>query len=348
MNLLRDGQMQTEIPKGPNYFPNSAGPNGSQVPHPASVEEGGLHHAPFPVEGVRARQRGPKFTNEGDQPYDQATMYYNSLSDVEKQHSIEAAIFELGHCVRRDVQERMMTRFAQIHPDFGKAVSEGFGIAIPEGSLRAHYPDTKTDISLLSKGNTFTPIGRKVGVMALDGCDGAQVAAIKKAYTAAGLIVMLIGTRHGPVFPDGVEVGDEKGAGDLWADFTPESCRSTFFDALAFFGSSDKYLKSLKQGRVKHFAAEAYGHCKAIAVTGGAVGWLAHSVLPGCTDIKADRAEAWSSKNGVVCGPNVVGSDSSIWEKLTGAGNAATFGKAFLDAIGAHRHWDRDVSEIMF
>ena len=281
-------------------------------------------------------------------PYDQATMYYNSLSDVERSHMVDAAIFELGHCDRREVQERMMTRFAQIHPDFGQAVSEGFGIKIPEGAIRSRYPDTKTDISLLSKGNTWTAVGRKVGILALDGCDGAQVSAMKKAYTAMGLIVMLVGSRHGPVWADGVTPGDEKAAGDLWADFTPETCRSTYFDALAFFGSSETYLKNLKQGRVKHFAAEAYGHYKPIAVTGGAVGWLAHSVLPGCTDIKADRADAWSSKNGVVCGPNIVGSDSSVWEKLTGAGDAATFGKAFIDAIAAHRHWGRDVSEIVY
>lgn len=344
MNLLRDGQMQTEIPKGPNYFPNTAGPNGSCVPHPATVEEGALNHAPFKVEGVRARVRPPKFTNEGDMPYDQATMFYNSMSDVEKQHMVDAAIFELGHCMRRDVQERMMSRFAQIHPDFGKAVSEGFGIEIPAGAIRARYPDTKTDVSQLSKGNTWTPVGRKVGVLALDGCDGAQVAAIKSAYTAAGLIVMLVGSRHGPVKTD----EDLKTSDTLFADFTPETCRSTYFDAIAFLGSSEAYLKNLKQGRVKHFAAEAYGHYKPIAVTGVAVGWLAHSVLPGCTDIKADRAESWSEKNGVVCGPNVVGSDSSVWEKLTGAGSAATFGKAFLDAIAQHRHWGRDVSEVVY
>jgi len=71
-NLLRDGQMQMEIPKGPNYWPNREG-----IPHPANVQEGGLHHAPYKVEGVHARQRGPKFTNEGDQPYNQATMFYN-------------------------------------------------------------------------------------------------------------------------------------------------------------------------------------------------------------------------------------------------------------------------------
>jgi len=271
-------------------------------------------------------------------------MFYNSMSDEEKQHMTEAAIFELGHCVRRDVQERMMSRFAQIHPDFGKAVAEGFGIEIPEGAIRQRYTDAKTDVSQLSKGNTWTPVGRKVGVLALDGCDGAQVTALKTAYTAAGLIVMLVGSRHGPVRTDESLTENEA----LWADFTPETCRSTYFDALAILGSSEPFLKQLKQGRVKHFAAEAYGHYKPIAVSGGAVGWLAHSVLPGCTDIKADRAEAWSEKNGVVCGPNVVGSDSTVWEKLTGTGSAATFGKAFLDAIAAHRHWGRDVSEIMY
>ena len=251
MNHLRDGQMSMDIPKGPNYWPNSLGQG-----HPATVAEGALHHPAYPVEGVHARQRGPKFTNEGDVPYDQATVFYNSMSDVEKEHMIAAAQFELGHCIRRDVQERMMTRFAQIHPDFGKAVAEGFGIAIPEGVIEKRtYPTAKTDVSQLSPNNTFTPVGRKVGVLALDGCDAQQVAAIQKSYTAMGLIVMLVGSRHGPVWADGVTPGDEKAAGDLRTDFTIESCRSTFFDALLFAGSSEKYLKNLKQGRVVHFGA---------------------------------------------------------------------------------------------
>lgn len=61
-----------------------------------------------------------------------------------------------------------------------------------------------------------------------------------------------------------------------------------------------------------------------------------------------DRADSYSVKNGVVAGPNIVGSENSTWEKLTGSGAAASFGKAFLDAIGEHRAWGRDVSEVAF
>ena len=332
-----------EIHSGPNYWPNREG-----VPHPATAEEGALQSAPYKVEGVHARQRGPKFTNQGDQPYNQATMFYNSMSEVEKEHMVATAIFELGHCQHRDVQERMMTRFTQIHPEFGAAIAEGFGIKIPADAHRKNYTTAKTDVSLLSKNNTFTPIGRKVGIIALDGFDAAQVSVMKKAYTAAGLIVMLVGTRHGPCYGEGVTPGDEKAAGDLVADFTPESCRSTYFDALFFAGSSDAYLKNLSTGRVIHFGREAYGHFKPIAASGKAVSWLAHTVLPGCTDIKADRAATFSEKNGVVCAPNLIGGDSSVWEKLSGASEAASFGKTFLDAIGSHRHWGRDVSMIAY
>jgi catalase len=344
ISTYRDGQMNFEIPKGPNYWPNREG-----KPHPSTVAEGGLHHAAMKVEGVRGRLRGPKFTNEGDQPYNQATMFYNSMSEVEKEHMVSAAVFELGHCKHRDVQERMMTRFAQIHPEFGKAVSEGFGIAIPEDATKGRtYTDAKSDLSLLSKNNTFTPIGRKVGILALDGCSGSQVRAMMKAYTALGLIVMLVGSRHGPVWADDVAPGDEKAAGELRADFTPESCRSTYFDALFFPGGSETYLKNIQVGRVKHFAIEAFCHYKPIACSGNAVGWLAHECLPGCTDIKADRADTFSEKNGVVLAPNLVGSDSSAWEKLTGASAAASFGKTFLDVIGQHRHWGRDVSKYAY
>lgn len=256
-NLLRDGQMQMEIPHGPNYYPNSGtSENPTQHPHPTSAADGAHTESEYPVNGLKKRQRGPKFTNEGDQPYNQATLFYNSMSETEKEHMVSAAVFELGHCIRRDVQSRMMERFAQIHPDFGTAVAEGFGIKFDVEKIKKerNYTTAKSDLSQLSPNNTYTFVGRKVGIMALDGFDGAQVTAMKKAYEAAGLIVMLVGSRHGPCYPEGVEVGDEKAAGDLRAEFTPESCRSTYFDALAFLGSSDAYLKALKQGRVIHFA----------------------------------------------------------------------------------------------
>ena len=70
--------------------------------------------------------------------------------------------------------------------------------------------------------------------------------------------------------------------------------------------------------------------------------------MPGHTDFKADRADAYSVKNGIVMAPNLVGANSSAWDKLTGASDAASFGKAFLDEIAQHRHWGRDVSDVAY
>jgi catalase len=110
--------------------------------------------------------------------------------------------------------------------------------------------------------NTFTAVGRKVGIMVLDGFDATQVSSLSTGLAAMGCVVQFIGQRKGPAYPNGVKIGDKSASGVQTTDFPVEGCRSTMFDALFFPTGNEAYGKALEAGRVIHFVREAFGHFK--------------------------------------------------------------------------------------
>jgi len=343
LSTLRDGGGQHQIPTGPNYWPNSKG----NLPKPASAAEGGFVHHPTAVEGVRARQRGPKFAEHTAQ----ATLFWNSLSEVEREHVINTASFELGKVKDRTIQERMMMRFNEIHNDLATCVAANFDIPIHPIPGKIYHNRT-TDISQITGKNTFTAVGRRVGIFAFDGFSSVQVNSLKLGLASIGVIVNVISAKMGPVYPSGTNpaVGDMSSLpmGALMPDFTIETCRSTFFDALFWPDGDEFYQKNLKQGRVIHFAREAFAHFKPIAAAGCAVPWIMHICLPGQTDIKASQSGDYTSLNGVVLAPNLTDEESGALATMKQLKKTTTFGSAFVDAIAGHRHWNRDVSMVAF
>lgn len=55
------------------------------------------------------------------------------MSDIEKQHIVSAAQFELGRCEEGEVQQRMIDRFNQIDHQLAIRVAQGFGnVKVPD------------------------------------------------------------------------------------------------------------------------------------------------------------------------------------------------------------------------
>src|SRR4029450_11685860 len=83
------------------YLPNGVG---GGCPFLADAENGGYIHVPKPVAGAKVRERGP------DDEYAQATLFWNSMSEVEQDHIVDAYTFELGKVEVLAVVERMGMR----------------------------------------------------------------------------------------------------------------------------------------------------------------------------------------------------------------------------------------------
>ncbi|GAA5838045.1 hypothetical protein JCM11251_006833 [Rhodosporidiobolus azoricus] len=362
ISTIRDGQHQHRIPAGPHYYPNrfetpnAATPHGkgqnyatddAAIAQHTTVKEGHLTFAPYKVEGVRGRLRPKRF----DEHYSHAQLFWNSMSKVEQEHIIAAAIFELGRCDDREVQRRNILRWNNVDHQLALAVAEAFDIDVPEPEIKNHGKKTtgQNPLSLLDPVNLpGTATGRRVAIFALDGYDAMQVNGMIAAVGALGSIANVIGSRKGPCYPKGTKRGDGVTSGVINSNFTLESGRSTLFDAIYLPDGDENFVKELSTGRGLHWIRESFAHFKPIAAIGSSIPVLAHKALPGCTDIKADLSEAYSSKNGVVLAQNLPNDEASAWEKIKGAADLTGFGKAFVDACSVHRHWDRDTSSVAF
>jgi catalase len=125
-NNQRDGFMRQTINKGRvSYWPNSLG-NGCPMMAPENM--GGYMHYMEKVDGHKVRARSESFNDH----YSQATLFWNSMTEAEKKHIIEAAQFELGKVEVKAIRERMLGHFNKIAPEFAQGVAEGIGVQVPE------------------------------------------------------------------------------------------------------------------------------------------------------------------------------------------------------------------------
>ncbi len=113
-----------------NYFPNSTG-NGS--PNVAPPSAGGYVPYAENVQGQKVRGRSDSFKDY----FSQATLFWNSLSDPEKQHLAQAAHFELGKVETKAIRQRMVDLLANVDRDLAVQVAAGIGIAGPSDAVRA-------------------------------------------------------------------------------------------------------------------------------------------------------------------------------------------------------------------
>jgi catalase len=119
----RDGFMQQAVHHGRTpYLPNAVG---GGCPFLAGEEDGGYEHVPRAVQGVKTRERSP------DDPYAQATLFWNSMTEVEQDHIVDAYTFELGKVDVPAVVERMVARLALIDEELTRRVCVGLGLPEP-------------------------------------------------------------------------------------------------------------------------------------------------------------------------------------------------------------------------
>jgi len=328
-NTQRDGQLNMLVHKGPNYWPNRFG-----TPHPVPQSQGGYVNQPAPLPGgVKERVRGPKFAEH----YRQATLFYNSQSEVEKKHIAEALSFELGKCDEKLIQQRIVDQLNMI--DNGLAVEVALSLDLqPPRPVTTNRGERSEYLSMLGPHNTFTAEGRKIGIFVLDGFDYGLVAGLKAAFLAEGVVAHLIGPRKGLVSSSETR----EGGNTLNTDFTFETCRSTHFDAVLFVGGGSHnggqtYIEKMrKNGRLVHAAREAYMHKKTVAASGSAVEWLTRFALPGEESVATaaeNMGNGVAAYQGVVCAANAVTDAPSLVVKLTAE-------------IAKHRAWERDTSAI--
>ena len=118
-NNQRDGMHRQAIHRGRvSYEPNSLGGG-----CPFQAGSGGLRLVPGAARagGHKVRGKAERFADH----YTQATLFWNSQTDVEKAHIVSAFRFELSQVQTPAIRERMVSGLMNVAPELAEAVAEG-------------------------------------------------------------------------------------------------------------------------------------------------------------------------------------------------------------------------------
>ncbi|TGB01452.1 catalase [Halobacillus salinus] len=272
-NNQRDGYGRHTINTGQvSYHKNSLSNN---TPSPASEEEGGYAHYQEKVEGRKVRARSESFKDH----FSQATLFWNSMSDHEKDHIISAFSFELGKVGNESVRKQVIEMFANVSLDLAKPVAENIGVDAPTSG---GSDVTKSSPALSQANSVQSTKTRHVGVLLDQGFDGSKVQKIINSLQSEGMIPMVISQKQGTLkSKDGETV-------DVQHTFT--TIDPVLLDAVYVAGGNmeDKAFKM----NANYYVSEAFKHFKPIGATGNGVDVLKeHDMQHAAGVVSADGAE---------------------------------------------------------
>ncbi|KAJ7465294.1 catalase-like domain-containing protein [Mycena latifolia] len=333
MNHNRDGQHQTQINKCPvNYWPNRLN---AGAPVPAA--QGGYHEFTQKVIGIKQRLRAPKFQEH----FNQAQLFVNSLSASEKAHMIAAFSFELDHCDDPVVYESYTKILNNIDFELATAVATNVGGVLPSEVARPNHGQTTFGISQLDfMPKTPTIKSRRIAILVADGFDATGVTVMKTVLKASGAVPFVIGPRRG-------NIRSSSGGDGVFADHHFEGQRSTMFDALYIPNGNAEYGAVLRaNGRVVHWIAEAFGHCKVIAGLGEGQNTIQHALAHYVPELAfgAFDSDAVVTSYGVITsGKYSLGSTATDVISIASGGDKG-FVSNFAFEISKHRCFERELA----
>lgn len=311
-NHQRDGMHRMTINRGPvSYHKNSLAGNS---PQPATEAEGGYAHYTEKVDGRKVRARSDSFKDH----YSQATMFWNSISDVEKKHIVMAFQFELGKVQSKEIRQRVVDMFNHVDGSLAVQIAEGIGAKPP---AQPYVSGVTLSSPALSMMNTVkTPLTRKVAVLAGNGFNDKSVAEIMQAMNAAGITAEVVSNKLGMITSD---------AGSrLKVKHTFLTSDSVLFDAVYIAGGEQSTQELMADPKAPVFIHEAYVHYKAIGAVGEGMKLLAAGIGSMASAV-SKQGNAPSQEPGIVTAQN--------------AEDLSSFHQHFIDAVTEHRHWGRQI-----
>jgi catalase len=323
-NNQRDGHMRQTINTGQSsYHPNTTG-NG--YPQQAKAMEGGFVSFNEQINAKKVRARSQSFFDH----FSQASLFFRSQSDPEKNHIIDAFRFELGKLNSPVIRERIVGMLTQVDETLASKVAEGLGILKPiahvkllnqnipaDGVPEKYQPipgkQTLKSSKALSMASTAKDSikTRLIAILAADGVDDVSMNNMKLSIEKAGARIKIIAPHLGNIISSGGKT--------VKVDQSLLIAASVLFDAV-YIPDGTKSASSLKENHnAVSFINEANLHCKAIAANGAGVELL--QITEAGLGIKGKNKSF--NRMGVLinCTP-----------------------KEFVEAIAQHRFWDREES----
>ena len=306
-NNQRDGMHRQAIPRGRvAYEPNSLGGG-----CPFQAGAAGFTSFAEPIAEDKVRGKPQKFAEH----YNQARLFWNSQTDVEKRHIVGGFRFELTKVQTPAVRRRVVASLRNVAEDLAATLAEGLGMALPDALPRAMARPPRPEVaqspslSLTARPGNVGIATRCIALLIDDGFDDALLA-VHAALLDSGAVPRFVAPQLGAFVSTGGTA--------VAADVSLEAAPSVIFDALVLPpGAAAARLAS--NALVLAFVKETYRHCKALLALGDAQDILAVAGLPAALPDGTDDP-------GVIRGQ---------------AGDARVLAR-FIAAVAAHRVYARE------
>ena len=197
------------------------------------------------------------------------------------------------------------------------AVRGAFEAAAADADPDDYQPVPKKDAKIkksaaLSMANTVkdTIATRQIAFLVADGFDADDVKTMKNALEKQGAKAKIIGLKSKSV--------KDSGGNEMKVDHALRTVASVLFDAVYVPGGDASAATLSGEADAVEFVNEAFRHCKAIAASGAGVNFLQEETY--VRKAKDDKAV------------------------ILGESGAKDTAQNFIDAIAAHRNWDRETA----
>ena len=311
-NNQRDGMHRQAIPRGRvAYEPNSLG---GGCPFQAGAAAG-FTSFPQQMEGDKVRGKPEKFAEH----YNQATLFWNSQSNVEKLHIIRAYRFELTKVQTPAVRKRVVAQLRNVAEELARAVADGLGMtelpdALPKALARTPKPEVQSSeaLSLLARPGTQGIKTRRVAILVADGVDGGAALQMHEALANEGAVPRFVGIKLG-------QVQSARG-GPIEVEISMETAPSVVWDAM-IVPHGEAHAETLSgSGHALEFLKDQFRHCKPILLMGAAASLLDEAGIPA----------------------SLPSGEPDTGLLRFGGEETGTALPAFIDALAKHRHFARE------
>ncbi|HEX4485015.1 MAG TPA: catalase [Terriglobales bacterium] len=310
-NNQRDGMHRQAINRGRvAYEPNSLG---GGCPFQAGAAGFQSASVPNSTEPDKVRGKGEKFADH----YTQATLFWNSQSNTEKNHIISAFRFELSRVQTPAIRERMVSGLMNVDSQLAESVAEGLGLPeMPESMPKVLKKTVKPEftqsnaLSLFARPGDGGIRGRRIAIIVADGVKTGELTTLAKQLETAGAVPRFLGSRLGRIKGESGEM--------IEIDGTLETLPSVLFDAVVLPDGEAAVQTLAGDGRTLEFLKDQYRHCKPILVLGASSALVQEAKIP--PQLPSGKPD-----------PGLV------------MANGSEVFQTFATAVAAHRHFDREV-----
>lgn len=120
------------------------------------------------------------------------------MTEVEKEHIIQAFHFEVGKVKSKDVQQQIVEMFSNVDVELAKTIAMGVGVNPPANKSEVQM-DLASPALSQEQMKVNTAATRKVAILAADGFNGSEVNQVLESFKSAGITAEFISHNRGVV-----------------------------------------------------------------------------------------------------------------------------------------------------